>query len=89
MLVGSFARTMFLVHSECDESSYINSRPFRVNAGPVHAYCLAGPSGRTSYLSELGTGKEVWCQRFPQPRPARACLPRCPSPTGAHGPVDE
>ena len=26
------------VHSECEESAYINSRPFRVNAGPVHAY---------------------------------------------------
>ena len=23
------------VHSECAESEYINSRPFRVNAGPV------------------------------------------------------
>lgn len=35
LLVGSFARGMFLVHSECEESGYINSRPFRVNAGPV------------------------------------------------------
>jgi 3-dehydroquinate synthase II len=35
MLVGSFARGLFLVHSECAESAYINSRPFRVNAGPV------------------------------------------------------
>lgn len=26
---------LFLVHSECSESAYINSRPFRVNAGPV------------------------------------------------------
>ena len=38
MLVGNFARALFLVHSECAESSYIASRPFRVNAGPVHAY---------------------------------------------------
>lgn len=37
MLVGSFARALFLVHSECAESTYINSRPFRVNAGPVRA----------------------------------------------------
>ncbi|CAK7344445.1 unnamed protein product [Dovyalis caffra] len=32
LLVGSFARGLFLVHSECLESSYIASRPFRVNA---------------------------------------------------------
>lgn len=37
LLVGSFARALFLVHSECAESAYINSRPFRVNAGPVNA----------------------------------------------------
>ena len=35
MLGGSFARALFLVHSECAASAYINSRPFRVNAGPV------------------------------------------------------
>ncbi|PPD95545.1 hypothetical protein GOBAR_AA36068 [Gossypium barbadense] len=56
--VGSFARGLFLVHSECLESSYIASRPFRVNAGPVHAY-VATPGGKTSYLSELKAGKEV------------------------------
>ncbi|KAJ8775046.1 hypothetical protein K2173_020050 [Erythroxylum novogranatense] len=32
LLVGSFARGLFLVHSECLESKYISSRPFRVNA---------------------------------------------------------
>ncbi|CAL1392098.1 unnamed protein product [Linum trigynum] len=58
LLVGSFARGLFLVHSECLESNYIASRPFRVNAGPVHAYvCI--PGGRTCYLSELKAGKEV------------------------------
>ena len=35
LLVGSFARALFLVHSECAQSAYISSRPFRVNAGPV------------------------------------------------------
>lgn len=35
LLVGSFARGLFLVHSECSESRYINSRPFRINCGPV------------------------------------------------------
>ncbi|XVE83817.1 hypothetical protein DITRI_Ditri16bG0117800 [Diplodiscus trichospermus] len=58
LLVGSFARGLFLVHSECLESNYIASRPFRVNSGPVHAY-VAVPGGKTSYLSELKAGKEV------------------------------
>lgn len=58
LLVASFARGLFLVHSECSESSYISSRPFRVNAGPVHAY-VAIPGGMTCYLSELEAGKEV------------------------------
>ncbi|XP_078164669.1 3-dehydroquinate synthase isoform X2 [Carex rostrata] len=58
LLVGSFARGLFLVHSECLETNYIASRPFRVNAGPVHAY-VAVPGGKTSYLSELCAGKEV------------------------------
>ncbi|KAK6266900.1 hypothetical protein QUC31_017737 [Theobroma cacao] len=58
LLVGSFARGLFLVHSECLESNYIASRPFRVNAGPVHTY-VAVPGGKTSYLSELKAGKEV------------------------------
>jgi hypothetical protein len=40
------------------ESQYINSRPFRVNAGAVHAYVQA-PSGKTAYLSELKSGAEV------------------------------
>ncbi|KAF8776454.1 hypothetical protein HU200_003159 [Digitaria exilis] len=57
-LVGSYARGMFLVHSECLETNYIASRPFRVNAGPVHAY-VSVPGGKTSYLSELRSGKEV------------------------------
>jgi 3-dehydroquinate synthase class II len=30
--VGSYARGMFLVHSECLETNYIASSPFRVNA---------------------------------------------------------
>ncbi|KAL8097827.1 uncharacterized protein LOC141687148 isoform X2 [Apium graveolens] len=58
LLVGSFARGLFLVHSECLETSYISSRPFRVNAGPVHAY-VSVPGGKTCYLSELKSGKEV------------------------------
>ncbi|KAI5066805.1 hypothetical protein GOP47_0017333 [Adiantum capillus-veneris] len=58
LLVGSFARGLFLVHSECLKTDYVASRPFRVNAGPVHAY-VALPGGKTAYLSELQTGMHV------------------------------
>lgn len=58
MLVGSQAHGLFLVHSETLESEYVESRPFRVNAGAVHAY-IQVPGGRTKYLSELETGDEV------------------------------
>lgn len=58
LLVGSYARGLFLVHSECLETEYIASRPFRVNAGPVHSY-VAVPGGKTCYLSELEAGREV------------------------------
>jgi 3-dehydroquinate synthase II len=58
MLVGSQAAGLFLIHSETLESEYVASRPFRVNAGAVHAYVLA-PGGKTRYLSELKAGDEV------------------------------
>ena len=55
---GSFAKAMLVVHSECAESGYVASRPFRVNAGAVCSYAAA-PAGRTRYLSELRAGDEV------------------------------
>lgn len=58
ILVGSQAGGLFLVHSEAVESGYVAARPFRVNAGPVHAYALC-PGGKTKYLSELRAGDEV------------------------------
>ncbi len=58
ILVGNSAGAMALVHAETFESGYVASRPFRVNAGPVHAYVLL-PSGKTKYLSELAAGDEV------------------------------
>jgi len=58
MLVGSMSRGMFFVHAETAESPYVASRPFRVNAGAVHAYVRV-PGGETKYLSELGSGDEV------------------------------
>jgi len=57
-LAGNFSRCLFLVRAESSESGYISSRPFRVNAGPVHSYVLA-PGGRTAYLSELRCGSRV------------------------------
>ena len=39
-------------------SEFVPSRPFRVNAGAVHAYCLMA-DGSTKYLSELTAGDRV------------------------------
>lgn len=58
MLVGSYSKAMFFIHSESLESEYVASRPFRVNAGPVQAYVMV-PGNKTRYLSELKTGDEV------------------------------
>ncbi len=58
MLVGNTASGFFLVHSETIDNPYVASRPFRVNAGAVHAYTLA-PNGTTKYLADLKTGDEV------------------------------
>ncbi|MCD5425862.1 MAG: 3-dehydroquinate synthase II [Methanosarcinaceae archaeon] len=57
MLIGSKSTGMFLVNSESEESPYVASRPFRVNAGAVHAYILIGD--KTRYLSELKAGDAV------------------------------
>ena len=58
MLVGNSAAGLFLVHAETLESGYVPARPFRVNAGAVHAYIYL-PGGTTRYLSELRAGDEV------------------------------
>jgi 3-dehydroquinate synthase II len=58
MLVGDSSSGMFLVSAEVQESEYVAARPFRVNAGGVHAY-IQVPGGRTRYLSELESGDEV------------------------------
>ena len=58
MLVGNTASGFFLVHSESIENPYVAARPFRVNAGAVHAYTLA-PGGKTKYLADLKAGDEV------------------------------
>lgn len=58
MLIGNSSGAMFLVHCESVENPYVSPRPFRVNAGPVHAYTLL-PEGKTKYLSELSSGDKV------------------------------
>lgn len=58
MLIGSQSNGLFLVHSESLESEYVDTRPFRVNAGPVHAYILS-TRDKTRYLSDLKAGDEI------------------------------
>jgi 3-dehydroquinate synthase II len=58
LLVGNSSRGFFLIHSESVKNPYVAPRPFRVNAGPVHAYVMA-PGGKTRYLSELEAGDSV------------------------------
>jgi 3-dehydroquinate synthase II len=58
MLVGNSSSALFLVHAESVSNPYVAPRPFRVNAGPVHAYTRV-PGGKTRYLSELAAGDEV------------------------------
>jgi 3-dehydroquinate synthase II len=58
MLVGNSGSAFLLVHSETVENPYVATRPFRVNAGAVHAYVLL-PDDKTKYLGELKSGDEV------------------------------
>ena len=57
-LVGSAATELALVMGETVASGFVPPRPFRVNAGPVHAYVLMA-DGSTKYLSECRAGDEV------------------------------
>lgn len=58
MLMGNTSSAMLLVHAETLENPYVAPRPFRVNAGAVHAYILL-PGGKTAYLADLAIGGEV------------------------------
>ncbi|MCL1984332.1 MAG: 3-dehydroquinate synthase II [Methanomassiliicoccaceae archaeon] len=58
MLIGSQSSCLFLVQSESEDNGYVAARPFRVNAGAVHAYIMT-PDGKTRYLSELNAGDDV------------------------------
>lgn len=58
MLVGNSSAFTFLVHAETEHNEYVAARPFRINAGAVHAYAQL-PGDRTSYLAELRAGQDV------------------------------
>jgi 3-dehydroquinate synthase II len=58
MLIGNSSQALFLVHSESVENPFVNARPFRVNAGPVHSY-IRFANGETKYLSEVQSGDQV------------------------------
>lgn len=58
MLVGNSSAFTFLVHAETEHNEYVAARPFRINAGAVHAYAQM-PGDRTTYLEELRAGDEV------------------------------
>src|SRR2546425_2701788 len=58
MLVGNTSAGLFLIHAETIETGEVAARPFRVNAGPVHAYIYL-PGGTTKYLSELRAGDDI------------------------------
>ena len=58
MVVGSSATAMALIHGETIPTEFVPTRPFRIGAGAVHAYCLMADDS-TKYLSELVSGDEV------------------------------
>ncbi len=58
MLIGNSSHCLFLIHSETIENPYCATRPFRVNAGAVHAYIKTDIT-TTKYLSELESGQSV------------------------------
>lgn len=57
--VGSSSKVMALILSEAAESSLVPTRPFRVNAGPVHSYVCLADGISTKYLGELEAGEEI------------------------------
>ena len=58
MLIGNSSAFTFLVHAETESNPYVAARPFRINAGAVHAYAVL-PGDKTCYLEELSAGREV------------------------------
>ena len=63
VLCGDSSAFTFLTHAETEVNEFVASRPFRVNAGAVHAYIFL-PGDRTAYLSEIKGGQEVLAVSF-------------------------
>jgi 3-dehydroquinate synthase II len=63
LLTGNSVAFTFLVNAETAPNEYVASRPFRINAGAVHAYVLM-PDDTTMYLQELRAGSEVLIADF-------------------------
>ena len=58
LLVGSSAQVLYLIHSETIPSTFVPTRPFRVNAGAPHSYVMMA-DGSTKYMAELEAGDEL------------------------------
>jgi 3-dehydroquinate synthase II len=58
LLIGSQSSGFFLIQAEVYENPFVESRPFRVNAGAISLYVLC-PQNKTRYLSELKAGDQV------------------------------
>ena len=58
MMIGNSSAFTFLVHAETEHNEYVAARPFRINAGGVHAYAIQ-PNDKTCYVGELASGDEV------------------------------
>lgn len=58
MLIGNSSAFTFLVHAETEHNEYVAARPFRINAGGVHAYAMM-PVDKTRYVGELRSGDEI------------------------------
>ena len=58
LCIGSFSSCMLLVQAEVNENPHVPTRPFRVNAGAIHAYVLSDEQ-ETRYLQELSSGMSL------------------------------
>ena len=64
LLVGNSSRSLFLIHSESIENPYVAPRPFRVNAGPVHAYVMVGNTRSERVLERAHFTREGCLRSF-------------------------
>ena len=58
ILSGCQSNGLFLVQAEVHQNPFVETRPFRVNAGTVSLYTLSSPE-KMRYLAELRAGDEI------------------------------